>query len=295
MRLKNLDLIAAILVVAINVAWTQVPNRPLIVGIILALPLIFILPGYTLAQTLFRKRSPDQSLDASNNLIVRPSLKIGQPVGGADQIILSLGLSMAIDVLVGFSLNVFPMGLLALSWILSLGLITTVFALLAAFLRRRDIVTIERVSRPRITIYDCLLFGLAILAAAAAVWFSIIRPLEPQPSFTQFWMLPANQLNKSCAISIGVQSFETTSVTYRVVVTVDGAQADTWSSIVLAPQEKWVQSVPVTPDTASSMSIEAQLYRADKPGTAYRHVHLIFHISKGSKNAQVQQQCSTTP
>ena len=289
MRVKNLDLIAAILLVAINVGWTQLPNRPLVIGIILALPLTFVLPGYTLTQTLFRGRSPDQSLDSSNNLVLRPSLKIGQPVGGADQIILSLGLSMAIDVLVGFALNVFPIGLQALSWTLSLGLITTVFALLAAFLRRRDIVTIERVSRPRITIYDCILFGLAILVATAAIWFSIIRPLEPQPSFTQFWMLPANQANKSCAVSIGIQSFESDSVTYRVVMTIDGVQEGTWSSIVLAPQGKWIRSVPVTPGTASSIYIAAKLYRADKPGTVYRNVHLTFHISK---NGPIQQQCT---
>ena len=289
MRLKNLDLIAAILIAAINLGWTQIPNRPLIVGIILALPLTFILPGYTLTQVLFRKRSPDQSLASSNNIILRPSLKIGQPVGGADQIILSLGLSMAIDVLVGFALNVFPIGLQALSWTLSLGLITTVFALLAAFLRRRDIVTIERVSRPRITIYDCILFGLAILIATAAVWFSIIRPLEPQPSFTQFWMLPADQANKSCAVSIGVQNFESDSVTYRVVMMVNGSQAGMWSSIVLAPQEKWSRSVPVKPGAASSLYIEAQLYRADKPGTVYRNVHLTLH---SSKNELAQQQCT---
>ena len=295
MRFKNLDLIAAILIAAINIGWTQIPNRPLSVGIILALPLTFILPGYTLTQVLFRMRSPDQSLDSSNDLIVRPSLKIGHPVGGADQTVLSFGLSLAIDVLVGFALNVFPIGLQALSWTLSLGLITTVFALLAAFLRRRDIVKVARAPRPRITIYDCILFGLAILVAAAAIWLSIIRPLEPQPSFTQFWMLPSKQADNSCAVSIGVQSFELTSVMYRVVMTVGGSQTNTWSSIVLAPQEEWSRSVPVKPGAASSLYIEAQLYRADTPGTAYRNVHLIFHISKGSKNGQVQQQCSTTP
>ncbi len=242
MRLKNLDLIGAILIAAINVGWTQIPNRPLIVGIILALPLTFILPGYTLTQVLFRKRSSDQSLDSSNNIILRPSLKIGQPVGGADQIILSLGLSMAIDVLVGFSLNVFPIGLQALSWTLSLGLITTVFALLAAFLRRRDIVTIERVSRPRVTIYDCILFGLAILIATAAIWFSIIRPLQPQPSFTQFWMLPSNQTANSCAVRIGVQNQESTTIEYRVVVIMNGAILHTWLSVVLAPRQNGINS-----------------------------------------------------
>ncbi len=181
------------------------------IGIFLALPLIFILPGYTLTQTLFCKWSVDQSPDSSSNLILRPNLKLGQPVGGADQIILSLGLSMAIDVLVGFALNVLPVGLQALSWTLTLGLVTTVFALLAAFLRRGDIVTIARVSRPRVTIYDCILFGLAISVATTVIWFSMIRPLEPQSSFTQLWMLPSVQAEDSCAVRLGVRSFESTS------------------------------------------------------------------------------------
>ncbi len=292
MRLKNLDLIGAILVAAIDVAWTQVPNRLLVVGIVLALPLIFILPGYTLTQILFRKRSSDQSLNSSNNLTSWPSLKIGQPIGVADQIVLSLGLSMAIDVLVGFALNVFPIGLQALSWTLSLGLLTILFALLAALLRRRNIVKVAKAPKLRITIYEYMLFGLAILVATGAVWLSIIRPLEPQPSFTQFWILPASQADKNCAVSIGVQSFEATSVTYSVVMTVNDIPTNTWSSIVLVPQKEWVRSVPVTPRSASSMSIEAQLYRADKPGTVYRNVHLTFHISVRSKNGQVQQQCT---
>src|SRR5436305_14171905 len=102
MRIKNRDLITAILVVVINVAWIQIPNRPVIAGIIFALPLIFILPGYMLTQTLFRKRSPGQSLDSSSNLIARPSLNIEQPVGRADQIVLILALSLPTDVLLGF-------------------------------------------------------------------------------------------------------------------------------------------------------------------------------------------------
>src|SRR5262249_37766376 len=163
-------------------------------GIILALPLIFILPGYTLTQTLFHKRSP--APDPSSNLILQPSLKIGQPINAADHIILSLGLSMAIDVVVGFALNVLPIALQAMSWILSLGLITTVFALLAAVLRRKDTVKVARIPRPRITIYEFILYGLAILVATAAIWFSVIRPPATQADFTQFWMLPAK--NNSC-------------------------------------------------------------------------------------------------
>ncbi len=251
MRLKNLDLIAAILVVAINVGWTQLPHPPLVIGIILALPLIFILPGYTLTQTLFRERLPAPD---------------------------------------PFALNVLSIGLQALSWTLSLGLITTVFALLAGVLRRKDSVKGARIPKPRITMYECILFGLAILVATLAVWSSIVRPLEePQPSFTQFWMLPAK--NTSCAVLIGVHSFESTSVTYRVVMTINGAQATTWPSVVLAPQAEWNRSVSIKPGTTDNIYIEARLYRADKPEAVYRNVHLTLHSLEGSNNGQTQQ-CS---
>ncbi|HYT45994.1 MAG TPA: DUF1616 domain-containing protein [Methylomirabilota bacterium] len=291
MPLKNLDLIGAIFIVAINVGWTQVPNHLLVIGIIFALPLIFILPGYTFTQTLFRKRS--SAPDSSSNLILRPSLKIGQPVNAADHIIFSLGLSMAIDVVVGFALNVLPIGLQALSWTLSLGLITTVFALLAAFLRRKDIMKVARIPRPRLTIYECLLFGLAILVAAAAVWFSVIRPPATQADFTQFWMLPSNETANSCAVRIGVQNHESTTVEYRVVVTVNGSVLGIWSSVVLAPQAEWDQFVSLPLRTANTTHIEGQLYQSNKPATVYRKVDLTLHFLSNSKDGKVLQ-CGTT-
>lgn len=290
MHFKNIDLITAISIAALNVLWTLVPNRPSLVGIFFALPLIFILPGYILTQILIRERLP-QPLD-SYSYMLQPGSHKGQPVGGADQIALSLGLSLTVDVLVGFTLNLFPIGLQALSWTLSLGLFTTVFALLAAFLRRGNVTRVIRVPRLRITIYDGILFGLAILVATVAIWFAIIRPLEPQPSFTQFWMLPENQASKSCAVSLGVQNFELTPVTYQVVMTGNGSQVSTWSSITLAPHEAWVLSVPVTPGSASSMYIEARLYREDKPTSVYRNVHLTFYIATRSNNGRIQQQCT---
>lgn len=293
MRFKNLDLILAIVVVAINVVWTQVPHNFMLVGIIFALPLILFFPGYTLTQTLFRRQVPEQGSRVSQDRAQRPDLKLGHPIGNTDQIVLSLGLSMAIDVLVGFALNILPIGLTALSWILSLGLLTTVCSVVAALLRRKGIDTIPAASRIRITWQDCTLFGLALMIVGAAIWLSLLRPLQPQPSFTQFWMLPANQASKTCAVSVGVQSFEATSETYRVVITVNSVQTKTWSSIVLTPQQKWVQLVSIPPGsgTIDSMLIDAQLYRVDKPATVYRDVHLTFYISSSNTNGQVQQQC----
>ena len=97
MRFKNLDLIIAMFIVGLNVAWTQIPNSLMIVGIVLALPLVLFLPGYALIQTLFRRRLPEQL--TVSGMVARPqNLKIGHPIGSADQLVLSLGLSMAIDV-----------------------------------------------------------------------------------------------------------------------------------------------------------------------------------------------------
>ncbi len=291
MRFKNLDLIIVMVFVVINVAWIQLPNRPLIPGLIFTLPLTCFLSGYALTQTLFRRRIPEQTQDASNASISRLDLKLGHPIGGPDQILLSFGLSMATDVLVGFGLNTLSIGLQARSWILSLGLVTTAFVVLAILLRRKDIPKINKTSRVRITLRDCVLFGLAILVAASAVWLSVIRPLQPQPSFTQLWILPANQASKTCAASIGVQSFENTSQTYQIVMTVNNTQTKIWSSIVLTPRQKWVQSVPVMSDTTSILNIEARLFRMDNPGRVYRDVHLTLYVSSTNINGILQQKC----
>ncbi len=288
MRFRNLDLLIVMFIVALNVVWTQVPHSFMIVGIILALPLSLFLPGYTLTQTLFRQRPLEQKPGDSTTGL---DLRIGHPIGGLDQLVLYLGLSMAIDVLVGFGLNILPIGLQALSWVFSLGLITTVCAVLAMFLRRKDLPRIGKTPHIRITFQDCLLLGLAILVVTSAVWLAMLRPLQPQPSFTQFWMLPANQDSKACEVSIGAQSFESTSVTYHVLLKVNNTQTNAWSSIILTPQQKWVQLVVVTPKSTSSLYIKALLYRTDKPDAVYRDVHLTFYVSSINNNGRIQEQC----
>ena len=137
-------------------------------------------------------------------------------------------------------------------------------------------------------IYKYMLFGLAICIASAAIWLSIIRPLNQPPSFTQFWMLPAK--SNSCQIQIGVQSFEADPVTYRVVMTVNGTQLSTWTSINLAPQQEWNESIVIKPKASNTTYIEAQLYRTDKPKIVYREVHTTLYILEGKKGRNVQCQ-----
>jgi len=294
MRRKNLDLLIAIFIALLNIAWTQIPYHLLPVSILLALPLILFLPGYAVTQILFRRRLIGQFLNTTSELIVHPHLKLEHPVGNADLLVLSIGLSLTIDVLLGFGLNIVPIGLTALSWTVSLGLITMICALLAALMRRKDVVVSggTRKLRPRVTTSDMLLFGLSIVLTGLAIWLSLIRPLSPQPSFTQLWMLPTNQVNNNCTVSIGVQNFETSTLTYRVVLKVNGSQFETWSSISLRPQQKWMRSVQLKPSTTSSIFVEAQLYRTDQPDIIYRNVHLTFHSIITGSNGGYHEQCT---
>ena len=294
---KNLDLIIAILIVALNIGWMQIPGRPWLVSLVLALPLVLILPGYTLVQLLFRRRSAGQEAGQAPSLAKTSASserwKLGHPIGGTDRLILSLGLSMALDILVGFILNILPVGLQPLSWTLSLGLLTALFALLALFVRRKSDTVGRRSLHLHITLLDLLFLGIAVFIIANAIWLAGIRPSGPQSSFTQFWILPANQSSKECAVSLGVQSFEISPLKYTIALTVNNQPvAGNWSTIVLNPQQKWVQTVPVTPEAQNDISVTAQLYRTDRPHTVYRTVHLTFHVSIGLRNGQLQQQCT---
>ena len=256
MHHKNLDLIVAVIIAVLNVVWVLLHSSAPVVGIILAFPLVLVLPGYTLTEVLFRKRS----------------------LNAPERLVLSLGLSLAIDVLSGLFLNVLPGGLQASSWAVLLGLLTVVFSLLAAYLRRGVPASGTQPLRFRLSIYQGILFGLAILLAILSfVYIDIGVIQQPHPGFTQLWMLPEVQAGKSCDIRLGVRSFESTSVKYRITMTMNGVPAITWPSVVLAPQEEWDRLVPIPPTAAEQVYIEGRLYRLDKPAAVYREVHVTLH------------------
>lgn len=239
-----------------NVIWALLPSRIPIVGIMLALPLVFILPGYTLTQVLFHNRS----------------------LSAAYRLLFSIGLSFTIAVMSGLILNLLPGGLQAISWALWLGLVTGVFSLLAAHLRRGATMNGTHMVRFRLAVYPALICALALLVAIFVFLYATFGAIkQPYPGFTQLWMIPEAQTGKSCAVSLGVRSFESTPVTYRITMTVMGVQKTSWPSVVLASQQVWTQLVQIPPTAAANVYVEAQLYRLDKPGTVYREVHSTLH------------------
>lgn len=265
MRLNNKDIFVAVIIAVLNVLWALLPNRSSVISIILVLPLVFVVPGYMLTQGLFHNRSLD---------VPR-------------QLVFSIGFSFVIDIFSGFLLNLLPTGLRALSWATLLALLTTAFSLLVFYLRKRT--TFKRASVPRLhfTIKDSVLLGFASLIVCFAVLYSVISAIQqPRPGFTQLWMTPQVQAGKGCAVQVGMQNFETTSTAYRITVTTNGKQLTSWPSIILAPQQKWQQVLPIISDATDTLYVEAQLYRLDQQQTTYRSVHLTLTNTAESTNGK---------
>lgn len=284
MRHKNFDLMAATGTAVFNIVLLLLPVHIEILQVISALPLIFMWPGYLLTEAFFQKR-PAETLPRAA-LTVLPGL--ARPLNTLERFTLSIGLSVAIAIIGGFLLNLLPEGLTPRTW-------ATVFAIVIIVLV--VVVITERfyvhnqgfqqntphVPGRRLSLRQVCLFGLAGLLVAFTLAFSVhSAEQQPSPGFTQFWMLPPNLPGQSCAVQLGIRNFEGTSVTYRVVMTVNGVPVQTWSSIALASQQEWDHVVPITLNQVKKLTknteIEAQLYRMDTSSVVYRQVHIYLPV-----------------
>ncbi|SRR6266571_4997843 len=293
--IRNVDLIGAMCFALLDIGWALFSDRPLLVGALLAIPLVFILPGYTLTRALFHRRPADALSASSNGLILQPRLKIGQPFGAVDLIIFSLGLSLVIDVVTGLLLNLVPVGLQWQSWTFSLGLVTAVFALLAYARDKSAHVQGKPAHVWHIPLKEYALLGSALVVVALSLWLAIIRPPQSQAGFTQFWMLSSTQANNSCPVLIGVHSFESAPTIYRVQVMSDGTQLALWPSIMLTTQQEWDRVLPVSPAVGGSTVVDAQLYRLDQPGVIYREVHVTLRSCGILQTVREESNTTTTP
>ena len=299
MRLKHPDLAVVTAIALANVVWTLLPFHLPAIGTILALPLVFIAPGYALTGVLFHRRSLDR----------------------AYRLLLSLGISISIVIAGGLLLNALPVGLRPSSWSVLLAFLTLLSAGLMMYLRRKTalplsspnvgtrfiasappiasalsiaptpdptsapaiasaqcIVSAPRVAAIRLTWYGWILCTLAVLMMAFSIVFSASSVAQqPHAGFTQFWMLPSRQPGAGCTVRLGIQSYELASETYRIAVTASGNEIDTWPSLQLAPRQRWEQWVSIHSIQNGPVYLEARLYRADNPGVVYREVNVTMY------------------
>lgn len=255
MNRRHLDLlvIGAIVPVALIAVLLQV-NEWLRAAF--ALPLVIVLPGYALAAALF----PGGALSAPERLLF------------------TFGGSLATGVLGGLLLNLTPWGLNPASWTVLLAFVTVAAALTALLRRERAVTAVDTGSGERrvsVTPLQGALLAAALLVAAGAVGVARVgADQQPNPPFTQLWLLPAPE-EGAAAVRLGVQSMEEGPIDYRLQLKQGNTVVREWTGIHLKPGEKWETTLSL-PGSSQSGAVKADLFRVDLPNVPapYRSVTL---------------------
>ncbi len=268
--LKNLDLLCVISIALSNLGLALLSVHIRLLDLALALPLIFLLPGYTFIEVLFHRR----------------------PIDGVRRLLLSLGLSLALDILSGLIINSFPIGLTKLSWACYLSTFVIVLSLVALCLRGNTSLNGLWLSQVRLNVRKHLVGELFLCATLGIVAFAFLFSYnsalhQHRKGFTQFWMVQSAVPGQECSVLIGVDSFEFKRMKYHLIMTLNKEHATLLPLVVLSPQKSWKILVPINVPVNGSVFVEARLYRADEPAHTYRDVNLTMQrLVKGGSTAQ---------
>ena len=201
------------------------------------------------------------------------TLAILPEVDRATILLLSLGLSICLDVAGGFVLNYSPWGLHPFSWAVWLSGISLPTWIIAAY--RRSTVPSAITSRSLTPKWDWKVvtsFSLTGILFIAAVLIARYAAEHTQTTFTQLWAIPGKD-GKGYVIQVGISNRELESIHYDLYVESRGITINHWVDIVLAPNETWTVSMPLM--EKPQYPITFQLYKQDSLTEAYRMVHLV--------------------
>lgn len=241
--------ILAVVCAAIALAMAAVP----VVRIIGALPLVVFLPGYAITLACLPRRS----------------------LGRVERLLISLGLSVAITILLGLTLYYVGISLQTATWAIALAATTLVFCGIAW--RRRHTVEGESSSVSlsiNLSLRDMVLLGLAVVVSGAAIGIARLpSPPNNVSGYTLLWLVPTSD-GDTGNYQLGITSQEFTAVAYHLQVTIDGRVVWDWPELKLAPGETWKSPIVLQNDQLRAGSIAAVLYRLDDPNVIYRQVKL---------------------
>lgn len=242
------DLRLACMIAVVSALLTLIlPWGPLC--LLVALPLVFFLPGYAVAAAIFaRGRIPLRHL-----------------------LVLSVGLSLAILALGALPLNYLPGGIRAGWW--ALLLVGVVFAAArSAAIRRPSHRAAPRTSwRPRLNPVQGALYAGGALAIVAAIVLAFL-PLGAKNAlgYTQMWIQPLE--GEKTGVEIGVDSAEQREASYRLWVKFGEGEAPQGRYFKLAPGESRVVRLLTEEQPAAHEQISAALFKQSRPDRAYRRV-----------------------
>jgi uncharacterized membrane protein len=248
-----INLLTLLLIIAIVLFPSNV------LRIILGIPFVLLFPGYILMTALFPRK---ESMD---NL---------------QRVALSLGMSIAVVPLIGLILNYTPWGITLESVLGSVAAFIVIMSVIT-WIRRKRFPEAERFGiefhlyMPGWggNIWDKVLTVMLVisaLGAMVAVGYTIATPKGGE-KFTEFYMLSSCGeatfyprliiIGQDAELTVGIVNHENETVSYRLVVMLDGARQTEIRPIVLAADEKWEQAVHITPEkSGENQKVEFFLY-----------------------------------
>lgn len=268
-----LNVLNIILILVITFSKSFVPR------IILGVPFLLFIPGYTLLAALFTKKE-------GMNVFARVAL--------------SCILSITITALTGFILNFTPGGIKLQPIIYSIFAFTLIFSAIA-WLRQRRLPDQERFSLdfdlrwPGLGkgIWDRVLtisLILVIIGAIGIVSYTFLAP-RPKEKFTEFYILgqSGKAENYSIDLKIGVRSsmivgivnHEGREVNYRLETRLGDNKLADFGPVTLGDARKWEGEVVFVPDVAGdSQKLEFLLYKDNDTEPYLEPTYLWVDVSR---------------
>jgi uncharacterized membrane protein len=267
-ELAAINLLAILLIIVI----AFVPSN--VLRIILGLPIMLFFPGYTLIVALFPQKN-------DLNIVERMAL--------------SLGLSIAVSLLIGLVLNYTPWGIGLYPIVVSLVLFIFIASAIACY-RRRRLTTEEGFSislnsdflrgraTSRLNKVLAIVLAALVLGVAGTLAYVIVTPKAGE-KFTEFYVLGLDGkaenypqeliVGEEGKVILGIVNHEHEgNLVYRVEITIDSKVNDTIGPLTLPDGEKWQSEVGFTPyKVGDNQKAEFVLYKLgeDKP---YRSLYL---------------------
>jgi len=243
------------------------------IRIILGLPLVLFLPGYSLIAALFPKKDDIDSIE---------------------RIALSFGLSIAIVPLIGLILNYTPFGIRLIPILISLSLVTISLSLLA-YTRRMNIdedkrfsislnYKLEMPTRTDKILTSILL--ISIILSVCTVIYAITVPRTGE-KFTEFYILgpegkadnyPTNlSVGENGTVIIGIVNREYKPTNYKLKIQL-GNRTLLEKEIKLNHNETFRENFTLSPLENGKRKLEFLLYKKNN-STIYRSLHLWVEVN----------------
>jgi uncharacterized membrane protein len=291
--IDNLDLLFVPAFLVLSILFILIPPyNESFLRIIIALPLLLFMPGYTFIAAMFPKRGE---------------------LGAIERFTLSIGLSIAITVFDGFGLNYTRWGFRPNSITISLSIIIMLLLLITIIQRWRygnesysfsigDIRSFFNILKSKETqtgpeydpALEKMLIKTMIIAILIVSAMLIYAKWTNEPEkFTALYILGSNgkaenyptqvSVGEKSTILVGIENYEYAPVNYTLLVKLGGITLSE-EDILLDHEDKWLNNVTFTPQMTSSIAfagvnrskLEFQLLKGN---VSYRSVHLLVNTS----------------